>query len=275
MLIADHFPKLAGERRRDRESDRQLREPPPPWDIPPPTLAAPGPAASSVESTPLALRRRCNPRIGIPGRCAETRGRTTGVDRRTLGPLHEGSSRGRALRDQWPTLRVGAPECTLWSPQLGLVAHFQPDPGSRLLGPVAHSLCWIPESARGETTGSRGFVPHQECAGSTWLPGPRRSFPRPATPTAHPRERNARPGPPWYQSGSHTVPPGCAQSPSWRARLRSGAGSPDGGVTATACALPGLDPSPFSALHPSFPANGSGLSLLLSPPLPQRLAGCS
>lgn len=128
---------------------------------------------------------------------------------------------------------------------------------------------------RGDRAGSRGFVPHRECARSTWLPGARRSFPRPATPTAHPRERNARPGPPWYQSGSHTVPPGCAQSPSWRARLRSGAGSPDGSVTATACALPGLDPSPFSALHPSFPANGSGLSRLLSPPLPQRLAGCS
>lgn len=60
--------------------------------------------------------------------------------------------------------------------------------------------------------------------------------------TAHPRQRNARPDPPWYRSGSRTGPPGCAQSPSWRARLRSGAGSPDCGVTAAGRALKGLDP---------------------------------
>lgn len=92
-------------------------------------------------------------------------------------------------------------------------------------------------------------------------------LPRPAMLTAHPRERNARPDPPWYLSGSRTGPPGCAQSPSWRARLRSGAASPDCGVTVAGRALPGHDPARPSAL--AFPSNGSWLSRLQFPPLPK------
>lgn len=92
-------------------------------------------------------------------------------------------------------------------------------------------------------------------------------LPRPAMLTAHPRERNARPDPPWYRSGSRTGPPGCVQSPSWRARLRSGAASPDCGVTVAGRALPGHDPARPSAL--AFPSNGSWLSRLQFPPLPK------
>lgn len=79
-------------------------------------------------------------------------------------------------------------------------------------------------------------------------------LPRPATLTAHPRERNARPDPPWYRSGSRTGPPGCAQSPSWRARLRSGAASPDCGVTEAGRALPGHDPGPPPSPSPPMAA---------------------
>lgn len=199
MLIADHFPKLARERPRDRESDPEPREPPPPGDTPPP--AAPGPVASSVEPAPRALRPGCIPWIVIPGRSAETRGppspgRVTGPGRRNVGATPRGQlSRARPSGPvaHSPGRVPGAHSLDSAAGTGGPLRAGSREPAAGTGGPLSGldpRVC-----PRGHRAGSPGLGPHPGVRGVTLAPRRKARSSEAGDPNCPPAGAERAPGP--------------------------------------------------------------------------------
>lgn len=178
MLIADHFPKLARGQRRDRESDPEPEKSPPP---------APGPVTGSSEPAPRTLRPGRKLWVGTESaRPRPVAHSPHQVAAGTWGSVPGASSRGRALRDRWPTLRVeprGAPSGThswdRWSTSSRIPRSNWPTLWAR-----SPSL----------PTGARGGLSH-ECAGSAWLGGASGGPPEAGDANCSPAGAKRAPGP--------------------------------------------------------------------------------